>query len=122
MEQQWVVDFALGALVQIAIAFGLRSWARSVSRRSGAGSKWLPRLPLLGFVLIVAGIGGTFVQLMRLFGAVAHVDPSQKAAILAQGIAEAMNATALLALPGFCCYLITAVCCLVYSFRPARVA
>jgi hypothetical protein len=42
---------------------------------------------LLGWAMTVRG-------LVRAFGDVAHVDPSEKARVLAEGISEAMNATA----------------------------
>lgn len=43
---------------------------------------------------VAAGLLGTVVGLTHAFGAVAHVDPSMKAALLAQGISESMNCTA----------------------------
>jgi biopolymer transport protein ExbB/TolQ len=39
------------------------------------------------------GLLGTIGGMIHCFDAVAHVDPSQKATILAEGIAEAMNCT-----------------------------
>lgn len=43
---------------------------------------------------VVVGLLGTVLGLYRAFGAVASVDASRKSALLAQGISEAMNATA----------------------------
>jgi len=49
---------------------------------------------MLGNVGTLLGLLGTIVGMIRSFGAIAEADPIQKANILAQGISEAMNATA----------------------------
>ena len=53
-------------------------------------------LALLANLAMLSGLLGTVTGLIKSFGAVAgqSVDPSQKAAILANGISEAMNCTA----------------------------
>ncbi|PIE65893.1 MAG: flagellar motor protein MotA [Deltaproteobacteria bacterium] len=51
-------------------------------------------LAMIGNVATLAGLLGTIVGLIHAFGAVAGVDPSQKATMLAKGISEAMNCTA----------------------------
>jgi biopolymer transport protein ExbB len=53
-------------------------------------------LALLSNLAMLSGLFGTIVGLIKSFGAVGgeSVDPSQKARILAEGIAEAMNCTA----------------------------
>jgi biopolymer transport protein ExbB len=51
-------------------------------------------LAMLGNVATLLGLLGTIVGMIRSFGAIAEADPIQKANILAQGISEAMNATA----------------------------
>lgn len=51
-------------------------------------------LAMIGNVATLAGLLGTIVGLIHSFGAVAGVDPSQKATLLARGISEAMNCTA----------------------------
>ncbi len=53
-------------------------------------------LALLANLAMLSGLLGTVTGLIRAFGAVSgqQVDPSQKAAILAEGISEAMNCTA----------------------------
>lgn len=51
-------------------------------------------LAMIGNVATLAGLLGTIVGLIHSFGAVASVDPSQKATMLAKGISEAMNCTA----------------------------
>jgi biopolymer transport protein ExbB len=60
-----------------------------INRRTGF-------LALFANLAMLCGLFGTIVGLIRAFGAVGgeSVDPSQKARILAEGIAEAMNCTA----------------------------
>ena len=74
----------------------------AINRRTGF-------LALFSNLAMLCGLFGTIVGLIRAFGAVGgeSVDPSQKARILAEGIAEAMNCTAfglisaIIALMGF---------------------
>src|SRR5512143_2430025 len=49
---------------------------------------------MLGNVATLIGLLGTILGLIHSFGAVAGVDPSMKATLLARGISEAMNCTA----------------------------
>ena len=60
----------------------------AINRRTGF-------LALFSNLAMLCGLFGTIVGLIRAFGAVGgeSVDPSQKARILAEGIAEAMNCT-----------------------------
>ena len=51
-------------------------------------------LPVLANVATLLGLLGTIMGLIQSFKAVSLADPSQKAALLAQGIAVAMNTTA----------------------------
>jgi biopolymer transport protein ExbB len=70
-------------------------------------------LPMLANVATLLGLLGTIMGLIHSFKAVAAADPSQKAALLAQGISEVMNCTAF--------GLITAIpMMLIYSFLQAR--
>jgi len=46
------------------------------------------------FAAGLVGLAATVLGLVHAFGAVADVDPSQKARVLAQGISDAMNYTA----------------------------
>lgn len=55
---------------------------------------WTGFLAVLGNVATLLGLLGTIVGLIHSFKAVANVDPAQKATMLSQGIAEAMNCTA----------------------------
>ncbi len=52
-------------------------------------------LAMLGNVATLIGLFGTILGLIHSFGAVAKADPAEKAALLARGISEAMNNTAM---------------------------
>jgi biopolymer transport protein ExbB/TolQ len=54
----------------------------------------LPYLALIANIATLLGLLGTISGLIKSFAAVAMADPAQRQAILANGIAEAMNATA----------------------------
>ncbi len=51
-------------------------------------------LAMIGNVATLLGLLGTITGLIKCFGAVANANPADKAAILSQGISEAMNCTA----------------------------
>ena len=51
-------------------------------------------LSMLGNVATLTGLLGTITGMIKSFAAVAYANPAEKAALLAQGISEAMNATA----------------------------
>ena len=51
-------------------------------------------LSMLGNVATLTGLLGTITGMIKSFAAVAYANPSEKAALLASGISEAMNATA----------------------------
>ena len=64
-------------------------------------------LAVLSNAATLFGLLGTIIGMIRCFAAVAHVDPAQKATILAAGIAEAMNCTAfglIVAIPALLIY------------------
>jgi len=64
-------------------------------------------LPTLANVATLLGLLGTIIGLIQAFSAVASVDPSQKAALLAKGISVAMSTTAfglIVAIPLILCY------------------
>lgn len=54
----------------------------------------IPYLALIANIATLLGLLGTISGLIKSFAAVAMADPAQRQAILAKGIAEAMNATA----------------------------
>lgn len=51
-------------------------------------------LSMLGNVATLTGLLGTITGMIKSFAAVSYANPSEKAALLAAGISEAMNATA----------------------------
>jgi len=57
-------------------------------------NKRTPYLAMLANLSTLAGLLGTITGMIKSFGAAAKADPNQKAALLAGGIAEAMNCTA----------------------------
>lgn len=64
-------------------------------------------LPTLANVSTLLGLLGTIIGLIAAFSAIAAVDPSQKAALLAQGISVAMSTTAfglMVAIPLLLCF------------------
>jgi len=71
-------------------------WSVRVWKRSGELNGWMKALAGIVAATGVLGSLGTVVGLVKAFGATGgeSVDPSQKARILAEGIAEAMNSTA----------------------------
>ncbi len=74
----------------------------SLDRRTGF-------LSMLGNVATLTGLLGTITGMIKSFAAVSYAEPSQKAALLAAGISEAMNATAfglIAAIPALVAYAI----------------
>ena len=87
--------FVPGGLV-VALTLALSFWARSLARRSTA-PPWVRFLPWVVAACGLCGALATSVGLLASLGAITgeSVDPSQKAAILANGIAESMSSGAL---------------------------
>lgn len=66
-------------------------------------------LSMFGNVATLTGLLGTITGMIKSFAAVAYANPSEKAALLAAGISEAMNATAyglIVAIPALVAYAI----------------
>jgi biopolymer transport protein ExbB/TolQ len=66
-------------------------------------------LSMIGNVSTLIGLLGTITGMIKSFAAVSYAEPSQKAALLAAGISEAMNATAyglIAAIPALVAYAI----------------
>lgn len=66
-------------------------------------------LSMLGNVATLTGLLGTITGMIKSFAAVSYANPSEKAALLAAGISEAMNATAyglITAIPALVAYAI----------------
>lgn len=95
-----------GAVVtQLVVASALFAWGRWVARRHGSpGWRRAAWMPLIALGLSFTGVLITSVLLVRAFGAIATVDPAQKASVLAQQISEAMNATAVFLVPSWLLY------------------
>lgn len=66
-------------------------------------------LSMLGNVATLTGLLGTITGMIKSFAAVAYANPAEKAALLAEGISEAMNATAyglIVAIPALVAYAV----------------
>lgn len=66
-------------------------------------------LSMFGNVATLTGLLGTITGMIKSFAAVAYANPAEKAALLAQGISEAMNCTAfglIVAIPALLAYSI----------------
>lgn len=66
-------------------------------------------LSMLGNVATLTGLLGTITGMIKSFAAVAYANPSEKAALLSEGISEAMNATAyglIVAIPALVAYAV----------------
>jgi biopolymer transport protein ExbB/TolQ len=66
-------------------------------------------LSMLGNVATLMGLLGTITGMIKSFAAVSYANPAEKAALLAAGISEAMNATAfglIVAIPALIAYAI----------------
>lgn len=85
----------VGLLVHTAVAIGLAYWAR----RALAERLTLQRVALacvaLAFFAVPIGLFITIMQLVDAFGAVAHAEASERAALLSASISNAMTATAI---------------------------
>lgn len=80
----WIV-LAVGCLaVGTAVAFVVRPASRP----------FMGATIILVIMAFVGGLLGTVLGMMRAYSAAAEANPSEKATLLAQGISEAMNATA----------------------------
>lgn len=66
----------------------------SVLRESPRLEGWTSFLAVFGNVAVLIGLLGTIIGLITSFGGVGKADPAQKAALLSQGISEALNCTA----------------------------
>ena len=82
---------ALG--VTLLVTIGLALWARWLGRLYGV-PRFVRYLPWVFVVTWAVGMGSVWA-LVRAFGAVSGVSPSQKATILAEGISKAMKPFAL---------------------------
>ncbi len=91
----------LSRIVKAGLLAAPRSDEETQAAMDEASLRELPRLErrtgylaMLANVTTLVGLFGTIVGLIHSFAAVASADPSEKASLLARGIAEAMNNTA----------------------------
>lgn len=66
----------------------------SVLRETPHLEGWSSFLAIFGNVAVLVGLLGTISGLITSFGGIAKADPATKAALLSQGISEALNCTA----------------------------
>lgn len=79
----------------LLLVLALFAWGRSVAAKHGTrGWRIAAWMPIAGLVVHHVGVLGTVVGLVRAFGAVSSVAPSDRAPMLANGIATAMVSTA----------------------------
>ena len=84
----------LSPLGWLAALCGFAAVASAIVHAAAPGRAWFgASIALIGTAL-AAGLLGTVLGMAQAYRAVASVDPSMKAALLAEGISEAMNATA----------------------------
>jgi hypothetical protein len=94
-----------GGAVQILVVWALFVWARWLSRLDGA-PRSIRHLPWAMVAIWTAGGAGTIYGLTRAFGAVGTGSAEDKARRLAEGIRDAMLATACAALLVLLCVLL----------------
>lgn len=107
--------FGIGALLllliaQAAIALGLFAWGRWVARRHG-GAAWRRAawMPLLALALSMLGNAIVAALIARSFGALEGVDPSRKAAQLADSMSAAASAGTVPTLASMALYMASLV-------------
>lgn len=104
-ESGVVGAIAVAAVLQLLFSLGLFAWGRWVARRHGGrGWRRAAWMPLVAVALAIAGMIVSTVALVRAFGAVASVEAADRARVLAENISEAMNVTALFAVPSTLLY------------------
>ena len=104
----------VGGIAEIApifIGYGLHRWGRWVVKRRGSLAWRLIRwLPTAGMVFYAAGLLVAVVMLLRTFASAAHLGSSDdKALVLSNGISEAMNCSALVTLPAWGLFAVSAL-------------
>jgi hypothetical protein len=112
----------VGGLIQLALTVGLAWWGANVGRRRGGAWRHLVWLPLAGLLAGGLGIGVTVLGLIRAFDAVESVDAARKADVLADGIAQAMTATAVFVPISWGLYALALFGCIFGWALPVRAA
>ena len=110
---------ALAGLPVIALVVAMHFWGRYVaSRRPTRFWKVAAWVPVLLLIVPAVGVALTAMGLTHAFEAVTHdADPAHRAERLAQGISEAMNATAFALALTLASYLVLVVLFLVATLR-----
>jgi hypothetical protein len=94
----------------IAATVFLRRWALRVAEwRSGFAWRGLASFPYIALAFVVAGMAVSAAMIFHTFSAVAPATPANKARLLSNGIATAMNCGGLVALPSILLYFATVV-------------
>lgn len=116
-----IASVVLALVVQIAVSLGLRAWGLRVARRHG-GAAWRRAawMPIVALALALGGTAVSMAMLVRAFGAVASVAPSERAQVLSSRIADAMVATAVTVVPSWALYGASFVAFLVGTVRKPR--
>ncbi|UJR87269.1 MULTISPECIES: MotA/TolQ/ExbB proton channel family protein [Sandaracinus] len=81
------VGYFVGVIALIA-------WGRRIAKRLGGRWRFAPWLPALGLLVQLGGTCSTVGSLVMVFRGMATSDAALRATVLAQGISEAMKATA----------------------------
>lgn len=112
----------VGVLLQTLISLALFAWARWVARRRAPAAWWklVAWLPIAALGLATLGAVASVVLLAGAFSAVAAVDPARKAEMLARGISEAMNTTAVLIVGSWLMYAASVVLSIAGSLAPPK--
>ncbi|AKF10779.1 MotA/TolQ/ExbB proton channel family protein [Sandaracinus amylolyticus] len=93
MIEELVSTVIFGAETLALVA--LVVWGRWVGKQLGGGWRVASYLPIVAIMLQFAGICGTAAMLVGAFDSVASADAARRATVLARGIADAMNVTAI---------------------------
>jgi hypothetical protein len=79
--------------VSLGLVLALARWAKWLRARGGAPA-WVAAVPWVTGVAWLLGAGTGLVEALRAARAMDVADPGAKARVLAEGISEAMNASA----------------------------
>jgi hypothetical protein len=106
-------------VLQLFVTLALGAWGRWVARRHGDTNFWrfARWTPWISMALLTIGAIVAVVLLTRAFEATKTTDAAHKATLLARGISEAMNASAMFMIPGYALLLFGVVSFAIGSLR-----